>query len=81
MILYLRCLTMFQTGLVYHWGKKFVRPEASACQQMNRKTKKLRRLNIRDLTSAFFVLSVGYLVSLVVFLMEQFRRCSRVGRK
>lgn len=72
---------MFQTGLVEYWSNQFVRPEAAACQEMNKKARKLRRLNLRDLASAFFILSIGYLVSLIAFLMEQFRRCSRVDRR
>lgn len=60
-----------QYGLKDHWRKKFVRPEASACQRSALRSNKLRPLNLRDLASAFFILGVGCTIALVVFLFEQ----------
>ncbi len=40
----------------------------------NRKPTKLRSLNLVDLGSAFFILGLGYLLSMLAFLLEQSRR-------
>jgi hypothetical protein len=70
-----RILELYQTGLVEHWRKKYSYGQTSPCQsQKKNKSNKLRRLNLKDLASAFFILGLGISVSLLLFLVEQCRR-------
>ena len=56
--------------------KKYFHSETSPCEsQKKNKSKTLRRLNLQDLASAFFILGIGVLLSLFAFSVEQFRRC------
>ncbi|XP_046461642.1 glutamate receptor ionotropic, kainate glr-3-like [Daphnia pulex] len=67
-------LELYQTGLVGHWRKRYSFGESPCESQKKNKSKKLRRLNLQDLASAFFILGIGVLISFLVFLAEQFRR-------
>lgn len=72
---------MYQAGLMGHWRNQFVQGDkASICKTQKKKPKNLRRLNLHDLASAFFILMVGYIISLFLFLVEQLRRFGRVRR-
>jgi len=66
---------LYQTGLVAHWRNEYSFGETSPCETTKKnKSKQLRRLNLQDLASAFFILSLGVLMSFLAFLAEQFRR-------
>jgi hypothetical protein len=65
---------LYQTGLVAHWRKKYSFGESPCETTKKNKSKKLRRLNLQDLASAFFILGLGVLTSFLAFLAEQFRR-------
>ena len=76
-----RVLELYQTGLVEHWRKKFSYGQTSPCHSQKKiKSNKLRRLNLKDLASAFFILGLGVSVSLLLFLVEQCRRCNNIAK-
>ncbi len=65
-------MEMYQTGLISYWQKQFSRKDVSMCLlQGKNKSKKLRRLNLRDLTGVFLILGIGSVVSLLAFLAEK----------
>ncbi|XP_046461653.1 glutamate receptor ionotropic, kainate glr-3-like [Daphnia pulex] len=67
-------LELYQTGLVEHWRNEYFLGNSSPCESAKNKSKILRRLNLKDLASAFFILGIGALISLLAFSIEQFRR-------
>ncbi|XP_057368403.1 glutamate receptor ionotropic, kainate glr-3-like [Daphnia carinata] len=71
-------LDLYQTGLVDHWKNKYGSRGLKLCQStpMTKKLKELHRLNTIDLAGAFLILGVGLLLSLMAFLVEQYRRCN-----
>jgi hypothetical protein len=62
---------MIDTGLADYWRRKYT-PLKNKCSDPdgNRQTK--RKLTLRDLQSAFFILGVGALVALLAFIGERF---------
>ncbi len=75
-----RMLELYQTGLIEHWRKKYSYGETSPCESQKKinKLKQLRRLNLKDLASAFFILALGISASLLIFLVEQCRRFKKI---
>jgi len=73
-------LELYQTGLIGYWRKKFSYGETSPCESQKKinKLKQLRRLNLKDLASAFFILALGISASLLIFLVEQCRRFKKI---
>ena len=77
-----RVLELYQTGLIEHWRKKYYYGETSPCESQKKiKLKQLRRLNLKDLASAFFILALGISASLLIFLVEQCRRFKKIAVK
>ena len=75
-------LELYQTGLIEHWRKKYSYGETSPCESQKKiKLKQLRRLNLKDLASAFFILALGISASLLIFLVEQCRRFKKIAVK
>ncbi|KAI9558699.1 hypothetical protein GHT06_015488 [Daphnia sinensis] len=71
-------LDLYQTGLVDYWSSKFGNRGLKLCQstKMTKKSKELHRLNTTDLAGAFLILGIGLQLSLLIFLVEQCRRCN-----
>lgn len=74
---------MYQAGLIEYWRREVGGGKASVCSvKKNNKPSSLRRLNLRDLGSVFFILAIGVALSLVSFIAEQFGRrnqCRHLG--
>jgi hypothetical protein len=73
----IRTLELFETGLISLWSNWF-EPNARPCWNNNNDNrnaksnkKPLVRLSLTNLTGAFVVLAVGFLVSTLAFLIER----------
>jgi hypothetical protein len=75
-------MRMREAGLIDEWNKKF-QPDARKCLLKSKKNHNLKPLDLGNLFGAFVVVAVGFLVSLVIFMGEQFlyRRCSQSEKK
>ena len=68
---------MKEAGLIDKWASKYV-PKDTKCSTSNRKEKQdpLKRLSLNHLSGAFYILLIGYLFAILIFLAEHFIKFS-----
>lgn len=72
-----RYLELKQAGLDDYWRVTFTGGRTTCYRSLltkNKKTTRLRKLTLVDLGSAFFLLGVNILISLLLFVVEQYQR-------
>ena len=62
---------MVDTGLADFWRRKYMPPK-NKCSDPDGHRQTTRKLALRDLQSAFFILGVGALLALLAFIGERF---------
>ena len=65
-----RILRIKEAGLLSEWENWYV-PKKTKCMQINQRDRKIPRISIGHLGSAFVILLAGYVISILVFIIEK----------